>query len=771
MSTDSVDTYMSQSELAFEGLPDEDSGEFIQRTGSGKIGLAVVILAAVCGLGTFAILTGLTPIIPTPNVVTGLMALNICLVLALAALIGQQIRGLVKARREHSAGATLHTRIVALLSTFAAVPAIVVALFAAVTLNRGLDAWFSERTQSIVSSAVSVAEAYLDEQTELTKLDVKTIANGIDQQKQIFDSNKNVFTQRLATITALRSLSAAFVISRNDRKVVASATASSDIRFLAPPDETFTEAATGETVIMPRGVSNVIRALAKLNAFDEHYLYVYRTVNPKVIQQLAKARAEKAEYDRLKDQRAGLQLTFAMMYSGVMFVFLLAAIWLGMWFADRLVEPVISLVRAARQVSRGELDVKVHVRKGTGDLATLGRTFNQMTLQLKSQRDKLVETNHMLDERRRFTEAVLAGASAGVVGLNSQGEITLANRSARELLGVPETNLLGYPLKDAIPSMQPVFDAAASKLSGSAEEQISMPIEGRDRSFFVRVTTEQSGEDEHGYVVTFDDITELVAAQRNSAWADIARRIAHEIKNPLTPIQLSAERLRRKYGKEITSDPTVFNQCTDTIIRQVGDIGKMVDEFSSFARMPSAKLEMADIVATIKEALVLQQTGNTSVKFSTQLPKEGIELEFDRRLVTQALTNLIKNAVESIGARVENQPEPKGHIDVALKHTGHALTLHVTDNGIGLPTENRTRLTEPYMTTRAKGTGLGLAIVKRIMQEHGGTVELRDAPEDFHGGMGARISLNFPLNLGKIEVEREDLVGGLAQDTNSNVDV
>jgi two-component system nitrogen regulation sensor histidine kinase NtrY len=762
---------MSQSDLAFDERTESDPGNLIERSRSGKIGLIVVTLAAVCGLATFAILTGLTPISPTPRVVTGLMALNLCLVLALAALIGQQIRGVIRARKQHSAGAALHTRIVALLSMFAAVPAVVVAVFAAVTLNRGLDAWFSERTQSIVSSAVTVAEAYLDEQTELAKLDVKTIANGVDQQKPLFDSNKNVFTQRLATITALRSLSAAFVISRNDRRVVASATASGDIRFLSPPDESFVEAGTGKTVIMPRGVSNVIRALAKLNAFDEHYLYVYRTVNPKVIQQLAKARAEKAEYDRLKDQRTGLQLTFAVMYSGVMFVFLLAAVWLGMWFADRLVEPVISLVRAARQVSRGELDVKVDVRKDAGDLATLGRTFNQMTLQLKSQRDKLVETNHMLDERRRFTEAVLAGASAGVLGLDSHGEITLANRSARELLGMQETELLGVALKEAIPPMIPVFNAALNKISGSAEEQVSMQLDGRDRNFFVRVTTEQSGEDEHGYVVTFDDITELVSAQRNSAWADIARRIAHEIKNPLTPIQLSAERLRRKYGKEITSDPTVFDQCTETIIRQVGDIGKMVDEFSSFARMPSAKPELADMGATIKEALVLQRTGSTGIEYTTRLPDEKLEFEFDRRLVMQALTNLVKNAGESIEARLEQQREPKGHIDVALKHNGQSIAIQVTDNGIGLPQENRARLTEPYMTTRTKGTGLGLAIVKRIMEEHRGTVELHDAPEDFHDGIGARVQLNFPLNVGAADIEREDLVGGLAQNTNSKVDV
>ncbi len=742
--SESVDINPVASAVPPAGQDELPPADFFRGRQSGRIGFAVVVLATLSGLATFAILTGLTPITPTPNVVVSLLAVNGALVAGLALLIGAQVKSLMRARKKRIAGAALHTRIVSLLSLFAAVPAIVVAVFAAVTLNRGLDTWFSDRTQSIVDSAITVAESYLSEQNNIARLDVQSIANGIDSQRQLLDRDRQRFVQRLAAITSLRSLSAAFIIDETNSKVEVSVTASQDIQFLPPPDGVLEKARGGEIVTSRAGPSNVIRALSKLKNFENHYLYVYRTVNPEVIKQLAKARIEKAEYDRLKAQRTGLQLTFGVMYAGVMFVFLLAAIWLGMWFADRLVEPVVGLVRASRRVSQGELDAQVEIRKGTGDLATLGRTFNQMTVQLKSQRDELVETNHMLDERRRFTEAVLSGASAGVLGLSPQEVITLANRSALELLDCREADLLDRPLKEAVPAMAAILESAKTKISGNAEDHITIHTRDRDRNFMVRVTTEQSGEEEHGYVVTFDDITELVSAQRNSAWADIARRIAHEIKNPLTPIQLSAERLRRKYGKEITSDPTVFNQCTDTIIRQVGDIGRMVDEFSSFARMPSAKLELHDLKETVREALVLQKTGMSDIEFSVSVPDDKVMFQFDRRLVTQALTNLVKNGLEAIESRLADKPEPAGHVDVVLDVSPDAVRIAVTDNGIGLPTQNRERLTEPYMTTREKGTGLGLAIVKRIMEEHGGELQLTDAPDDYSGGLGARITMVFP---------------------------
>ena len=467
-------------------------------------------------------------------------------------------------------------------------------------------------------------------------------------------------------------------------------------------------------------------------------------VNPSVIEQLAKTRTLKGEYDQLLEQRAGVQITFALMYTGVSFVFLMSAIWLGLWFADRLVQPVARVLVAARRVSEGDLDAKVDVVEGPGDLKTLGRTFNRMTDDLKDQRNALVSTNNQLDERRRFMEAMLRGVSAGIIGLEPDGRISLVNRSAVTLLGMQENQMMNGALDTVLPLFAPVLHQAMSRaIAGSAEAQIDMKTGGKDRSFIVRVTTEASEEADHGYVMTFDDITELVAAQRNSAWADIARRIAHEIKNPLTPIQLSAERLKRKYTREIVTDRQVFEQCTDTIIRQVGDIGRMVDEFSSFARMPSAVLEPNDLASIVREATVLQRVSAGDFVIDVNVPVEPVMFSFDRRLITQAVTNLVKNAREAIESRQQTSIEPQGHILVEAGRSHGAPYIRVTDNGVGLPKENRHRLTEPYMTTREKGTGLGLAIVKRIMEEHHGELKLSDAPAGFASGLGATVELFF----------------------------
>ena len=353
-------------------------------------------------------------------------------------------------------------------------------------------------------------------------------------------------------------------------------------------------------LIPPREGGNLVRALIKLQSFPTHYFYVYRFISPTVIEQLTTTREAKAEYDRLLNQRTGVQLTFGMMYALVAFVFLLAAMWIGLWFSDRLVAPIVRILDASRRVAQGDFAAKVSTIEGIGDLETLARTFNFMTDQVAQHQDELLKTNDQLDQRRRFTEAMLAGVSAGVIGIDPDEKISLTNRSALQLLGAPEQNLLSQPFSTALPEFAALFEQAKSRPSGFAEGQVDMQIRGRDLSFVARITTESSDDAQHGFVLTFDDITDLVSAQRNTAWADIARRIAHEIKNPLTPIQLSAERLKRKYSKQIHSDRQVFEQCTDTIIRQVGDIGRMVDEFSSFARMPKAAPEPMNLAEVIQ---------------------------------------------------------------------------------------------------------------------------------------------------------------------------
>jgi two-component system nitrogen regulation sensor histidine kinase NtrY len=521
-------------------------------------------------------------------------------------------------------------------------------------------------------------------------------------------------------------------------------TANNKVVFHAPGDDAIKGADRGELVVLPPSTGgNVVRALIKLQGYDNEYLYIYRVINPSVIDQLQKTRDAKVEYDKLMEQRLGVQLTFALMYGVVGFVFLLAAIWTGLWFSDRIVAPVVRLLDAARRVSRGELDTKVEVTEGPEDLKTLSRTFNLMTGHIKGQQDELLAANETLDTRRRFTEAMLAGVSAGVIGINAEGGVSLVNRSALTLLGMTEAELIGQAVSGVLPAFADLFELALSRPSGFAEGQVNVEHLGSNRSFFARFTTESADSENHGQVLTFDDITDLVSAQRNSAWADIARRIAHEIKNPLTPIQLSAERLKRKYGKQILQDKTIFDQCTDTIIRQVSDIGRMVDEFSSFARMPKAVPETQNLANVVREATVLQRVSSSDIDIQLDVKPGEFEFPFDRRLITQAVTNLVKNAREAIEGRQQTAVEPRGRILLEAGNLNGHPFIRVTDNGSGLPKENRHRLAEPYMTTREKGTGLGLAIVKRIMEEHSGRLVLEDAPYEFSSGLGARVTLFF----------------------------
>ncbi|HQY74713.1 MAG TPA: PAS domain-containing protein, partial [Aestuariivirga sp.] len=500
---------------------------------TGWAGFGLVVLGIVSGLSTFAVLTGLTPIIPTKEVTTTLLLLNTGLVILMAAMIGSQVLFLLKERRKGTAGAGLHIRLISLFSLIAVVPAIIVAVFAFVTLSRGLDTWFSERTQAIVNSAVTVAEEYIKNTAEATRADVANISADLNQQKTLFDSDRPAFVRRVARHAALRGLAGAFVFDQSQKRIDVNVTASDKVKFLAPSPEMIGHADKGELVLIPPGEGgNLVRALIKLQSFPTHYFYVYRFISPTVIEQLTKTREAKAEYDRLLNQRTGVQLTFGMMYALVAFVFLLAAMWIGLWFSDRLVAPIVRILDASRRVAQGDFAAKVSTIEGIGDLETLARTFNFMTDQVAQHQDQLLKTNDQLDERRRFTEAMLAGVSAGVIGIDAEEKISLANRSALQLLGAPEGSLLSQPFSTALPEFASLFEQAKSRPSGFAEGQVEMQIRGRDLSFVARITTESSNDAQHGFVLTFDDITDLVSAQRNSAWADIARRIAHEIKNP-----------------------------------------------------------------------------------------------------------------------------------------------------------------------------------------------------------------------------------------------
>ena len=711
-----------------------------------KIGLIIMILSLGSGLATYAILTGLTPIVPTHLVVVGMLLLNLVLVLAMLMIIAWQVTGLWLARRRQAAGAQLHVRIVSLFSVIAVVPAILLAIFASVSLDRGLDRWFSTRTKSIIQNSVDVATAYVQEHGQVIRADTLGMAKDIDEAVNLVKSRPQAFGNFLSAQASIRALPIAYLID-GQGKVLATAATQKDIPYQAPPTQAMELAKSGQAIVIAPGKTALVGAIKALENFNDTYLYVIRPVNAQVLQQLRATRANVAEYQLLEQRRAGVQVAFGLMYVAMALTLLLSAIWIGMWFANRLVAPIRQLMGAAQQISEGNLDVAVNTKPADGDLAMLGSTFNTMTSELKSQRDALVGANSTLDERRRFMEAVLSGVTAGVVGLDPDGTITLVNRSAEDLLNVKEKNLAGKQIADAVPEFGALMKRAQKQGKRLVTDQISLLRAGQERNFAVRVTTEGTAQQAQGYVLTFDDITELVSAQRSTAWADVARRIAHEIKNPLTPIQLSAERIRRKYGDSITKDRDVFEQCTDTIIRQVSDIGRMVDEFSAFARMPKPVMELHDIREIVREAVFLFQVSRPEISFELDLPEKPAIMLSDRRLLTQAVTNLVKNASEAIDTAMEAEPDraDKGHVIAKVRSKGDRLQITVIDNGCGLPKENRQRLVEPYMTTRAKGTGLGLAIVQRITEQHGGILQLADAPKRSGKVQGASVRMDLPI--------------------------
>ena len=722
-------------------VPIEPAAAAPMPVASRLIGAIAVGIALLSATATFLVMAGLTPIAPVNSVVRELLLGNLVTGLLLLVIIGREVWVAVQARRRGRAGSRLHVQIVGLFAVIAAVPTVLVAVVASTTLDRGLDRFFATRTRAMIEQSMIVADAYVSEHAQAIRGEVLAMAYDLGRAKPMFDQDRDRFRKFLTAQATARGLSAAIIITPNGG-TVERADVTMDKTIVLPSRELLSEITETEpqVALIPEG--DHVAAAIKLHGYDDMYLYVAQLLDPRVVQQLRATQESVSEYANLDARRLGIQIAFALMFTVIALIVLLSSAWIGLDFANRLVAPIRRLIGAANVVSTGNLHIQVPVRRSEGDLAQLGETFNKMTQELRTQHEDIVRARDQIDSRRRFTEAVLAGASAGVIGVNAEGLITILNRSAERLIGRPESEALGLPLGEVAPELAEIFDAARSGHQRLVQRQVTINRDGQERNFSVRVTSEQGTESEHGYVITIDDITELVLAQRTSAWADIARRIAHEIKNPLTPIQLSAERLRRKYGKVIVEDAAIFEQCTDTIVRQVDDIKRMVDEFSRFARMPKPVIADEDVADTVRQVVFLLRVAHPDIDFDVELPAEAMPARFDRRLISQALTNIVKNATEAIGA-VPPDELGRGRIVVSVRREGKEAVIDVIDNGIGLPKENRARLLEPYVTTREKGTGLGLAIVGRILEEHGGRIELRDASEKIPGARGAWMQLRF----------------------------
>ncbi|AWM07499.1 sensor histidine kinase [Bradyrhizobium symbiodeficiens] len=704
-----------------------------------------VVLALLSAFLTFLVLTGLTTIDPTPAVVRSIYLTNAATILLLVGIIIRELWQLILARRRGRAAARLHVQIVSLFSIVAVLPAVLVAVVANVTIERGLDRLFSGPTKEVIQNSLTIARAYMQDHAQLIRGDILGMANDIAHARPLYDQDRRSFREMLSASAASRNLPGAMIIDKNTN-ILESADTGMRLAYSPPAPDFLSNVNESEPEIAILPDASYVAAVIRLRAFSDTFLYVARPLDPNVVNQVKQTEVSVAEYAQIESRRLGIQVAFALMFAVIALTILMASVLIGLNFANSLVSPIRRLMNAAHTVSTGDLNVQVPVQQSEGDLAQLGETFNKMTQELRSQRDELVNASDLIDSRRRFIEAVLSSASAGIIGVDTSGSVGILNRSAEKLIGHSEAETLGHPLSDVLPELDETMTAAREGSQRLVQGQITITRDGTERNLSVRVSAEKN-QPHDSYIITLDDITELVSAQRTSAWGDVARRIAHEIKNPLTPIQLSAERIRRKFGKDITEakDKQIFEQCTDTIVRQVDDIRRMVDEFSRFARMPKPVMEGEDVADAVRQAVFLMKVAHPEIDIEVEFKDDPLRAQFDRRLISQAVTNIVKNATEAI-EQVPPEELGKGRIDVVVSRQGEDVLIDVIDNGIGLPKVARSRLLEPYVTTRAKGTGLGLAIVGRVLEDHGGRIELKDASDFRAGQRGAWMRMRFAIS-------------------------
>lgn len=717
--------------------------------------ILLVGLAPVLVLATVAVMGPLAEAPSLPSLRLVLLA-DLIYVLVVAALVMARIAQLIAARRSRSAGSRLHLRLSALFAVIALVPTVTVAVFAVLTINIGLEGWFSDRVRNVVGSSLAAAEAYQAEQEANLIEDGRNTARFIDTRLSVapFLSEgelRELLTQAQAAVQ--RGLRVAFIID-GDGTLRLRGERSYLFDFIEPSRADLARALEGELVLIRDWENNEFRAILPLEGRADRLLYIAREVDGEILSLLDETQVTIQLYNQLERERGRVLFNFGLIYIGFALILILAAIWLGMWFAERLSRPVGRLAGAAEAVGAGDLGVQVPEEPGDDEIATMGRVFNQMTRQLKAQRDTLLANTRQIEERRRLFDSVLSSVTAGVIGLDAQGRVDFINRAAETLVRLTAADVQGRPLVDVVPEFGPLLQRLQARDGGvgeRAQEELRLSRAGRLETLLVRMAERRSASGlVEGYVVAFDDVSELVSAQRMAAWGDVARRIAHEIKNPLTPIQLSADRIRRKFSRHLPEDQaSALSELTEVIVRQTNDLRRIVDEFSRFARMPEPDRRPADIVALVRDAVMLQEAAMAPNALKAHLPDTEVVLEIDATMIGQALTNLLKNAGEAIETRKQKLPHDavfQPLITVCMTLDDDSVTLSITDNGIGLP-DDPSRLFEPYVTSRAEGTGLGLPIVKKIMEEHGGALALEPAPpiDDDPAPCGARAVFRLPL--------------------------
>ena len=706
----------------------------------------MIILGPVLAVATYLLLGPLD----TGSRGTALRIILMCdlvYVLLIIGLLFQRIMAIIAQRRRKSAGSQLHLRLTGFFTLMSLVPTITVAVFATISINMGFEAWFSDRVQNVIRVSLDAAQAYEFEQTSGLREDAKSLGSRLEQviaAQRIEDPGAIRQELDRGQQSIQRGLKEAFVIT-GDGILRLRGFRSYKFDYEMPPPQAF-DLAFEDVHLIRDYENNELRALVSLRGFGDQYLYVTREVDGVLLGLLDQTQQTARLYQQLEQDRDLYLFNFGLLYLAFAVLLIVSSALLSLWFAERLSRPIGRLVGAAQRVGDGELETQVLEEEGDDEIAQLSVYFNKMTRQLKGQRDRLLENTAQIEERRRLFDSVLSSVTSGVVGLDAQGRVSFVNRSARRLLGWAVGEHKEHHLEVVVPEFSPLFARLKESGNDSVQDEVKVVRGGRLENLLVRVAPRTSeGGALEGYVIAFDDVTDLVAAQRSAAWGDVARRIAHEIKNPLTPIQLSAERIRRKFRPKLDADGDDLERMTQVIVRQTNDLRRIVDEFSKFARMPEAVKQREDIVAILNQAVTLQQAGQPNVTFHIDIPDQVIPLSLDATMISQALTNLIKNAGEAIATRIEKgvSLDLTPAISISLTDLDTQVSITISDNGIGLP-QDRAKLFEPYVTTRDKGTGLGLPIVKKIIEEHGGVLRLDDAEpigDTQHVGAAATIEL------------------------------
>ena len=705
-----------------------------------RLALVLTFIAVVAGLATYWMTSRRPPYGANTDTVQFLLNLDLLLLLLLAIVLVRRVVLLILQIRQGSAGSRLHVRLVLLFSGIAGGPAIVVAVFSVFFLSSGLENWFSARVRGALDNSLEVAQAYLKEHRENIRADALAMAADLNRESLSADFDATRLRQLVNALAALRSLTEAIVFDGSGR-VLARTGLSFTMEIEQIPSDELERAAGGEVVSLSSDTDDRVRALVRLDGFGDAYLFVGRFVDAKVLSFMDQTQRMVDDYQEMQRNRTGLQIDSTVIFMLVSLTLLFASVWVGLMFANQLATPIGRLLYATNRVRAGDLMARVPEEGPDSDeFVTLSRAFNRMASQLESQRRELIEANQQLDERRRFTETVLAGVRAGVIGLDQEHHILLPNQAAQDFLAGVGEEIAGRRIDEVLPGAGQLFERLEQHPDKVVEQQVSLVRGGRERTLLVRLSPQRDSERTQGYVLTFDDITALLSAQRQAAWAELARRIAHEVKNPLTPIRLSAERLERKYLGQISEDRESFTKSIGTIVRQVDTIGRLISEFSAFARMPTPVMREESLDELVRDAVFLQQSAWPQLRFAVDLPpKRPVRLTCDGPKVSQALTNLLQNSINAVS---EGVSERIGKIVVRVRRAPMAVQIEVEDDGPGFPPD-RERLFEPYVTTRVKGTGLGLAIVKKIMEEHGGSVEL------LRGELqGALVRLTFPISHG-----------------------